>query len=104
MVLRVCILGIIAFVCFISINETFAARLPEHKALRRPESGSHTLTKKHGGKGTECDKRRFRKSMLKLIREVRRQHRPVTWGNHMYAAPVLLLSLPLSNAAALGLI
>lgn len=70
MLARACILALVVLICIGSISETFGARLPELKELRSYESDAGTLMKKHGGKGTECDKRRFRKSMLKLVKEM----------------------------------
>ncbi|KAF6251183.1 hypothetical protein COO60DRAFT_1562562 [Scenedesmus sp. NREL 46B-D3] len=67
---RASILAYFALICISSIQDTNAARLPEHMALRSSEYEPHTLMKKHGGEGTECDEKDFRKSMLKLIKEM----------------------------------
>lgn len=83
MLARACILALVVLICIGSISETFGARLPELKELRSYESDAGTLMKKHGGKGTECDKRRFRKSMLKLVKEVRCCRRAEVWDNPM---------------------
>jgi hypothetical protein len=81
MLARACILAAFALFCLLAPSTTYAARIPEHKELRSFEADPRTFTKKHGGKGTECETRSFRRSMLKLIKEVKCCAKPATWGD-----------------------
>jgi hypothetical protein len=83
MISRACILAALIILCIFYIDNASGARVPELQALRTYESDAGTLMKKHGGRGTECDKRRFRRSMLKLIKEVRCCQGAALWGNPM---------------------